>query len=594
MQTVNIMKIIRLFLLLSLLISTLGLASTSARAASTITVQTLFDETSNNGFCSLREAIANANNDASTYPNCAAGSGADTIVFAGGLNGTIFLASALPVLSDADGLTISGGANKITVNGGGVFRVFEIGAGVPAAIQDLTIAYGAGNGANIYNAGILNLANSTIANGVGALGGAIYNDFGTLSVTNSTFAFNSADFGGALYNDSGIVNLTHITFFDNTITGGGAGVLYNGGALTVKNSILAKGNGGNLCAGLPLNAASASNLADEASCGPGFSVTTIPALALGPLADHDGSTQTFNLLPASVAINAASNAFCALTDQRGVGRPQGTVCDAGAFEATTSLSLNPNSLAFGNGVVGVVSAPRVVTLTNTGETNLALDAITITGEFSIAADSCSWQILAPAGTCAFSVTFAPLTPLVKSGTVSIPSNILASPTLLPLSGTGLIGENLLRVAGFDTLAKPIPWKNPSYPFTLNAVRDCTIFLSPLCSVRFSGAPTLRVYQVYQSVYRRGIAGARFLIRLSSKADSIPPGGIYRARIDFYSPYNQPIAFYHLDFSPGTHDWETLENIIVIPAAFGRFAFRIQLQQPSGAAWFDNAAVIPLP
>ncbi|MBV6394986.1 MAG: hypothetical protein HFACDABA_00557 [Anaerolineales bacterium] len=588
------MKIIRPFLLLALLISALGPASTAVRAASTITVQTLLDETSNNGFCSLREAIANANSDASIYPNCAAGSGADTIIFAGGLNGSIFLASALPVLSDTDGLTISGGASQIIINGGGVFRVFEIGAGIPAAIQNLTLAHGAGNGANIYNAGTLNLVNSTIANGVGVLGGAIYNDFGTLSVTNSTFAFNSADFGSALYNDTGIVNLTHITFFDNTITGGGAGVLYNGGALTVKNSLLAKGNGGTLCAGLPLNATSANNLADEASCGAGFGVTTIPALALGPLADHGGSTQTFSLLPASVAINAASNAFCALTDQRGAGRPQGTICDVGAFEAATSLSLDPGSLAFGNGVVGVVSAPRIVTITNTGETNLALAALSITGEFSLAADSCSWQILAPAGTCTFSVTFAPLTPLVKAGTITIPSNILASPTLIPLSGTGITGANLLRIAGFDTLAKPIPWRNPSYPYTLNAVRDCAVFFSPPCSVRFRGSPTLRVYQVYQSVYRRGVAGAMFLIRLSSKADSIPPGGIYRARIEFYSLYNQPIAFYHLDFSPGTHDWETLENIVVIPAAFGRFAFRIQLQQPSGTAWFDNAAVIPIP
>lgn len=589
------MNHIRLFLISILLIALLGLGGpVPVRAASTITVQTLVDETANNSLCSLREAITNANNDALTYPNCAAGSGADTIVFLAGLNGSIALASALPVVSDADGLTISGGANKITVNGGGVFRVFEIGAGVPATIQNLTIAYGAGNGANIYSAGTLNLVNSTLVGGIGTLGGAVYNDHGTLSITNSTFTLNAADFGGALYNDTGVVNLTHATILDHTITGGGMGVLYNDGAMTVKNTVLADGNGASLCAGIPMNAASANNLADDATCGGSFGVTTLPALALGPLADNGGSTQTFGLLPASIAINAASNAFCALTDQRGIGRPQGALCDAGAFEAKTSFSLNPTSLAFGNGVVGIASAPRVVTMTNTGETNLVLGIITASSEFAIVADLCSGLILAPGGTCTFSVTFTPLTPVAKTGTVSIPSNVFASPTLLPLSGTGITGTNLLRAATFDTLVVPIPWRNSSPPYTLNAIRDCTVSFSPYCSVRLQAVSAGLSRQVYQVIPRAGTAGTRYLIRLSSKANAVPAGGIYRGVVEFYNPFNQLVAAYPLDFTVGTHDWEHLEAFITLPANYVRIFFRIQLKETSGTAWFDNAALIPIP
>ena len=47
--------------------------------ANTITVTGTGDSLSNNGVCTLREAIINANNNAATWTDCAAGSGADVI-----------------------------------------------------------------------------------------------------------------------------------------------------------------------------------------------------------------------------------------------------------------------------------------------------------------------------------------------------------------------------------------------------------------------------------------------------------------------------------------------------------------------------------
>ncbi|MEL7447880.1 MAG: choice-of-anchor Q domain-containing protein [Pseudomonadota bacterium] len=52
---------------------------------------------------------------------------------------------------------------------------------------------------------------------------------------------------------------------------------------------------------------------------------------LGPLQNNGGSTATHELLPGSPAIDAGS-ATCEATDQRGVARPDGPVCDIGAFE----------------------------------------------------------------------------------------------------------------------------------------------------------------------------------------------------------------------------------------------------------------------
>ena len=55
-------------------------------AAATITVTTNNPYIISDGQCSLIEAINNANNDAATFPDCAAGSGADTIVLPANAN----------------------------------------------------------------------------------------------------------------------------------------------------------------------------------------------------------------------------------------------------------------------------------------------------------------------------------------------------------------------------------------------------------------------------------------------------------------------------------------------------------------------------
>ena len=76
--------------------------------AASITVNSLLNTTNNaDGVCTVREAIINANNDAATWTNCPAGTGADVISFS--VVGTVTLTSALPNITDVDGLTVDGG-----------------------------------------------------------------------------------------------------------------------------------------------------------------------------------------------------------------------------------------------------------------------------------------------------------------------------------------------------------------------------------------------------------------------------------------------------------------------------------------------------
>lgn len=242
--------------------------------AASVTVTTTTDEVNANGECSLREAIANANqDDVSGSVDCAPGSGHDTIAFSGSLSGTITLTAGELTVSDADGLTIEGG-DDITISGNHASRVFSVAAGAQLALRDLTVVDGYAlneNGGGIHNLGTVELDGSTVTGnltyGFNVNGGGIYN-VGTLTVTGSTISNNDADKGngGGIYSD-GTLTVTGSTlagnravpYFrslagnidigggaatvsDSTITWGlavmGGGIL-NDGTLTISGSTLA-------------------------------------------------------------------------------------------------------------------------------------------------------------------------------------------------------------------------------------------------------------------------------------------------------------------------------------------------------------------
>src|SRR5262249_52504800 len=134
------------------------------------TVTNLSDE----GAGSLRQAVLDAN----ALP------GADVIAFAPGMTGVIGLGGSQ--LSITDHLTILGtGAGRLAVSGEGTSRVFQVGAGVVAAIDGLTITGGlADNGGGVWNAGgnltlthvVVSDNQAVAAPGEDAYGGGVFND----------------------------------------------------------------------------------------------------------------------------------------------------------------------------------------------------------------------------------------------------------------------------------------------------------------------------------------------------------------------------------------------------------------------------------
>jgi CSLREA domain-containing protein len=231
-----------------------------ARAASIIVTSTA-DTTADDGNCTLREAVVNANDNAATWSDCEAGSGADTITF--GLSGTIRLSSALPNIADLAGLTISGAGKSVVIsgdtdgNGTADVPILIVDPYASLILQNLTITKGnAGSsyGGGIYNnQGIVTVTNSVFSGNQGLYGGAISNDNGAVTVSNSVFSGNQASGGGAI-SSGGPLTVTNSTFSSNSTNGiAGGGAIYIGHATLVVafstfsgNSAMGTGDGGGI------------------------------------------------------------------------------------------------------------------------------------------------------------------------------------------------------------------------------------------------------------------------------------------------------------------------------------------------------------
>lgn len=199
-----------------------------------------------------------------------------------------------------------------------------------------------GPGGGLYNNGnTVMLSGVTIAGNIATFGGGgIFNN-STMTAVNTTiggnqvYAFRAAggEAGGAIFNDSGrLISLINVTIVGNSSTDL-AGGLYNldTGTIRLKNTIIADSTSGGNCVGTITSAGH--NIDSGATCALaklGDRSNINPQLS--PLQNNGGYTPTYALLPGSPAINAGDNTDCPAADQRGVARPQGLICDIGAFE----------------------------------------------------------------------------------------------------------------------------------------------------------------------------------------------------------------------------------------------------------------------
>jgi predicted outer membrane repeat protein len=235
--------------------------------------------------------------------------------------GGIYLSAGYAEISNC---TITG--NVGTRGGSGI----AVTSGANVIIDNCTISnnpgggdYGFGGG--IYNAGHLEINNSTISNNTaGVGGGGIYNILGRTYLNNVTITGNTSPDGGGIYCASG-----DTVFLANTIVAGNTDE--NGGSPDISG--VASSFGHNL-----IQSISGCTLVGETS---GNIIGADPGL--NSLAYNGGPTGTNALLSGSPAIDAGDETLCAITDQRGIARPQDgngdhiSICDIGAFEYIPDL-----------------------------------------------------------------------------------------------------------------------------------------------------------------------------------------------------------------------------------------------------------------
>ncbi|GAB5426418.1 MAG: hypothetical protein Crog4KO_35650 [Crocinitomicaceae bacterium] len=245
--------------------------------------------------------------------------------------------------------TISG--NTAEYEGGGIYNRGDLSITNSTISGNSTDLFVIGYGGGIRNQADLSITNSTISDNTAIEGGGIYTNNVTVMVTNSTISGNMAtNEGGGIYagDDLSIINST---ISDNTAGDDGGGIYYDFN-LILTNSIIAgntaNGTNDECFADRPLTA-STNNIfgtgGDSGDC-PAGTNDIVPAGAIGtilaPLGNNGSVTQTHALVPNSPAIDAANNANCPASDQRGAERgvdgigavndPELGDCDIGAFE----------------------------------------------------------------------------------------------------------------------------------------------------------------------------------------------------------------------------------------------------------------------
>jgi hypothetical protein len=103
---------------------------------------------------------------------------------------------------------------------------------------------------------------------------------------------------------------------------------------------------------------------------------------------------------------------------------------------TGTISASPASLSFGSGTVGKAHK-LAVTLKNTGNSNVKISGVSLTGIDASLSSGLDGATIAPGQTVTLDVTFAPKNAKKMNGSVKISSNATNSPTVIALSGTGV-------------------------------------------------------------------------------------------------------------------------------------------------------------
>jgi hypothetical protein len=123
-----------------------------------------------------------------------------------------------------------------------------------------------------------------------------------------------------------------------------------------------------------------------------------------------------------------------------------------SVQSSSAVSLDRNSIEFGDEVVGETSNPRRVTVTNPGGRPLYVNSIELRGEnwreFAVVEDTCTGKTVAPNRSCIIDVQFTPNATGDRRANMVLTDNAQDSPQKVGLTGSGI---NSIDVPPFGVL-----------------------------------------------------------------------------------------------------------------------------------------------
>jgi hypothetical protein len=122
-----------------------------------------------------------------------------------------------------------------------------------------------------------------------------------------------------------------------------------------------------------------------------------------------------------------------------------TLSGTGVAAAAPGVNLTPTSLTFASQALGSTSVAQNINLTNSGEANLSITGITVTGANPgdyAQTNNCPATLI-PDFSCNIAVTFKPLATRTRTASISIADNVTPSPQTVALTGTGAPGTTPL-------------------------------------------------------------------------------------------------------------------------------------------------------
>jgi hypothetical protein len=153
-----------------------------------------------------------------------------------------------------------------------------------------------------------------------------------------------------------------------------------------------------------------------------------------PLTLTPGTSSTGNVVFTPTSAGAVNGSLTFTSDSASAAPP--VALSATGVTATPLISVTPNSMLFGNVMIGQ-SATTPLTLKNTGTASLSVTAITPSGAGYSVNGFILPLTLAPNATAVGNVVFAPTTSASIAGTIKVTSNSSTAAPTVSLSGTGV-------------------------------------------------------------------------------------------------------------------------------------------------------------